>query len=196
MSRIKNVQLDRQALKAATKTPPKFVGDKDKKEVEENLSPFEQERRALLFFKENFSTNPKKLKKLARSVLDDYPPFIQNGLLFNILVSKKPAAYLLTCFDHLDQFPDIIKGLIAEGNHGMVIYKRQIYGLEIKTIKNWLREGDKWDYNQELDIQDSLINAWMDAHGFVNVTDAKIVLFDDFGFSGMPRGFSYNASDK
>lgn len=196
MSRIRNPQLQRQAILGRMKNPPKPKPEETKKEVKTKLSPFEQERQVLLFFKATFPTKAKKLVRLAQKVYDEYPSFIQNGLLQNIMVAKDPIAYLETCFDHLEEFPEIIDRLIAEGNHGMVIYKRQIYGLEIKTVKNWLRQGDKWDYEQELDIQDSLINAWMDAHEFVNVKDAKIVLFDEFGFSGMPRGFSYNTSEK
>lgn len=148
--------------------------------------PLNEEKKILDYFRENFTTNPKKLKQMARRIAPQCAPFIQNGLITSIVLAKDPVKYLKKAFQQLDEMKDVIESLIASGAHGMIIIKDTIYPIEVKTVKNWLKEGDRWDPEQELLMQHDFCNKWMEEHnkGYFH---GKVVLFKQFGFSGIPR---------
>lgn len=159
----------------------------DPMEITADLSPMEQENQVLEYFKKNFTTNPKKLCKMALRIWNDQPEFIQKGLLENILTAANPANMLREFFQMMIEWKQIVPGLIADGAHGMIVDdKNVIYGVEIKANPKWLREGDRWDLGQEADIQDEVMKQWMADRGLKHF-HGKIALFDEFGFSGMAR---------
>lgn len=161
------------------------------KTVESTLTPLEQENLALDFFELKFSLNPKKLVQLAKRMYPTQPDFVQRGLLMDVMNVKDPVNYLRRCFALREQFVKAIDDFSSKGHHGMMVVGDNIYPLTIATSKNWLRPKDRWNYDEELDIQDKLINEWMDSYGVKIVKDAKIVLFTNFGFSGIPRGWAW-----
>jgi hypothetical protein len=159
----------------------------DPQEIVADLSPIEQENQVLEYFKNNFTTNPKKLCKMARRIWNDQPEFIQRGLLQNILDDVNPAKMLKMFFKMMAEWKQIVPDLIADGAHGMIVdNKNVIYGIEVKANPKWLRENDRWDLGQEADIQDEVIKQWMADQGLKHF-HGKIALFDEFGFSGMAR---------
>jgi hypothetical protein len=156
-------------------------------EIEAALSPIEQENQVLEYFKNNFTTNPKKLCKMAVRIWNDQPAFIQKGLLQNILDAADPVNMLRDFFHMMDEWKQIVPSLIADGAHGMIVDKKNvIFGVEIKANEKWLRSNDLWNPDQEADIQDEVMKQWMADQGLKHF-HGKIVLFDNFGFSGMCR---------
>lgn len=155
-------------------------------------SPMQQETQMFDYLRANFTTNPKKLKKLARRLAEDpaTPGFISNGLLTSIVLHKEPVKFLRRMFRQIEEWPALIEGLISDGNHGMIIIERGdnevIYPCKIDTRANWLRVNDKWNPEDERLIQLDLAQGWMKEHnkGYIH---CKVVLFQPFGFSGIPR---------
>jgi hypothetical protein len=62
----------------------------------------------------------------------------------------------------------------------------EIHGVTIKTQESWLTENKQWDKDQEYEIQEEIVDLWMKANGKTKL-DGMIVLFDEFGFSGIAR---------
>lgn len=148
--------------------------------------PMCQEEVVLNYFRDNFTTNPKKLKALARRIAPTCAPFIQNGLITSIILAEDPVKYLRKAIQQFEEMAGVIKQLLASGAHGMIIVKDDIYPIEVKTLTKWLDEGDPWDPEQEMLLQHDFCNAWMKEHnkGYFH---GKVVLFKAFGFSGIPR---------
>lgn len=154
---------------------------------EEEKSPFMQENEVLTYFQDNFTTNRKKLIKMATALHPKVSPFIRRGLIFSILNAPDPVKYLLSAFADMDQYNIVIKDLIEAGNHGMIITKANvIYPVNIKAWPHWLVEDKKWNLDEEIEIQHQLIKNFI-VEQQVPYFHGKIVLFPKFGFSGMPR---------
>jgi hypothetical protein len=155
--------------------------------VTAGLSYRQQEDAVLQYFADNWTTNPKKLKKMALKIWADQPDWIQRGLLQNIIEDDKPAQLLEMFFTIMAEWKDVVPKLIADGNHGMIIKgSNEIHGFDLKANPKWLTEDDLWNHEQEIEIQDTVIRQWMAQEGLTKF-HGKIVLFDEFGFSGMLR---------
>jgi hypothetical protein len=160
--------------------------DEDDTPVTGNLSPRQQEDAVLEFFKANFTTNPKKVKRMALKMWGSQPAFIQKGMLENILAAHDPVKMLLEFFSLMDEWKSVIPDLLAAGYHGLILNGATIHGFNLKTQVNWLKEEDRWCLEQEADIQNQVIKTWMEERGLKRF-HGKILMFDEFGFSGVAR---------
>lgn len=159
-----------------------------------DLEPFDQEIHLLEYFEQNFSTNPKKMLKLARKLRDQHPPFIQRSFFDTLEQTRDPIKWLRRCFVEMRHYPVIMEQLMNEGNHGMIMERDKIYGFALDTNKNWTRKSDRWSEEQERQIIDEALLLWMCVErrrAFIG----RIVLFRDFGFSGISYEVDQNFSD-
>lgn len=161
----------------------------DETQPEVNKTPLMEENEVLRYFQDHFTTNPKKLKKLACRLHPKVSPFIRRGIIYNILQATDPVAYLRKCFVDMEAYTVIIKDLIEDGNHGMIIIGDEIHGIEIETTirTDWLKTGaTRWEAEQEIEIQHAVVKAFVTKNQIAHF-HGKVVLFPAFGFSGMPR---------
>jgi hypothetical protein len=145
--------------------------------------PLMAEAAILQFFKNNFTTNPKKLVKLAWRVRPHCAEYVIKGLLNTIVKSKDPVGYLQKCFQDIDDLVKLIPELVAEGFHGMIMVNDVIYPLTLDTRDNWLKE--RWSEDDELEILERLAVQWMRLYD-QTYFQGKVVLWPAFGFSGIP----------
>lgn len=157
-------------------------------EIEEKLKPFEQEKAILQYFKDNFTTNPKKLKKLALRLMPHQPDFIQNGLFKDLLSHPDPVGYLRQCFEMILDYAIVIENLIEDGCHGMIIYGKTIVPIRLVSPAKWLTEKDRWCPDQEIDIIKQNVDAWFSAEKMITAR-GRVVLFREHGFTGVARDF-------
>ena len=158
-------------------------------------TPLQEETDAIEFFKANFTTNPKKLKKLAAREEHRFSEFIQKGLIASIKKSPDPVGYLRRCFKQIVDFQIVTEQLIADGHHGMLVLNDVIYPVTLETNSKWLQEHDKWTEDDELLIHREVVANWMDANK-IGYFYGKVVLFTAFGFSGMPGIVKMRAAEK
>lgn len=155
--------------------------------MENQLTPIQQEANFLRFLKDNFTTDPKALKKLATKEGMKHSETVRQGIVFSINRSKDPVGYVRECFKQAFDYPIIIEEFIANGDHGMLVVDGAVYPVRVDVKwSHWLIAKDKWDQEQELDIQHDLVKQWMIANK-VNTFKGKICLFPYFGFSGLFR---------
>lgn len=155
--------------------------------VDTTLPALEQEGQVLNWFRDSGVTNPKKLVKMAQKIHDTIPEFISRSITHNVLNARYPAKFLAEAYREMDDYPIIISGLIADGNHGMLMCDDNIYGLVVNTRwASWMEAKHRWDMDQEAEIQDEMVNEWMESNLIRSFT-GRIVLFREFGFSGMAR---------
>lgn len=159
--------------------------DLTKEKIDETLTPLEQENIVMEYLKANFSTNPKKLVKMVRRIEGNIPMFIRRSVIHTLLTIKNPVKYLEECLLEMLDYPVLIKQLIEEGNHGMIIDNDKLFGFEVKANPRWLRVDDKWNVEDEKDIIDEVVEQHMTKYKLREFT-GRIMLFRDFGFSGMP----------
>ena len=146
----------------------------------------EKETKMLQLFRDNYTTNPKKLLKFAKKIWPTQSKFLQEGILRNLFEAKDPVDYLNKCLQQAEEYPVIIKQLVADGKHGFMVRKGVIYPIEIKARDNWLKANDRWTVEDEDEIMDKWVKAWMKEN---NVRDfqARVMLFAEFGFSGIMK---------
>lgn len=152
----------------------------------QQLTPIQEEAAFLKFLKEHFTTNPKKLRKLVARQVPHQPPEIVTGIMTSIALSKDPVGYVQECFRQAEVYPQIIDEFIAQGDHGMIVVDNVVSPVRINANPRWLKENDRWNPEDELDIQHALIEQWMIENN-VNSFKGKIALFPYFGFSGYFR---------
>lgn len=162
-----------------------------------DLTPFQQELHVLGWFRDNFTTNPKKLKKMNLYICPLLPLFLQETLCLKLGATRDPVAFLKQAFQDLDAFPAIMQGLIADGNHGMIMEGSKIYGVVINTLEKWLdpvKDG-KWSPDHEDEIMDQLLLTWMVKERRQRF-QGRLVLFTQFGFSGTPQAVDHKFSEQ
>ena len=65
----------------------------------------------------------------------------------------------------------------------MLVFNRIVYGVKLDTRENWLTEDKEWTIEDEDEILQRLVRAWMKENEFKKFK-GKIALFPEFGFSG------------
>lgn len=158
----------------------------DEVEASQQLTPIQEEAAFLKLLKENWTTNPKKLKKLAIRESAKQPAVIVEGIIASILRSPNPVGYVKECFRQAEVYPQIIAQFIADGYHGMMVVANVVHPVKLETRVNWLNVKDPWTEEQEIDIQHQVVDNWMAENG-LNRYYGKIALFPVFGFSGYFR---------
>jgi hypothetical protein len=162
-----------------------------------SLPAFQQELHILGWFQENFTTNPKKLKKMSARIRPSLPSWIQASLCDALERSTDPVKMLQMAFKDLAAYPAIMAGLIADGNHGMIMEGNNIYGISLDTNEKWLNpnKDGKWSLEDESDIIDKALLHWM-AKERKRVFKGRLTLFPEFGFTGVPYHAPHRFDDK
>ena len=133
-------------------------------------------------------TNPKKMIKLCKRMLLEKRPEVQVRLLRDILAAADPIKYAKECITKIRDCAIVVENFIADGHHGMIMIKDDVYPVTLSTkIKTqWLTDGKPWDPTDEMELQHHAAQDWMRIHdkGYFH---GKVILFPQFGFSGVPR---------
>lgn len=165
-------------------------------EFPKDLPPFQQELHVLSWFRDNFSPNPKKIGEMNLYIYPLVPKFIQENFCKTLAMTSNPGKFLQRAFKDIDAYPKVMGGLIAEGNHGMILDGSKIYGFELDTRENWLNpeKDGKWTLDQEHEIVDKALISWM-AKERIRKFKGRVVLFPNFGFSGTPFNAEFRFKD-
>lgn len=131
-------------------------------------------------------TNPKKIRKLATKLYGQATNTIQKKLCLDLIKSKDPIAKLEHCVTLIEDTSIIIEELVESGHHGMIIMGKDISPVKIDTLKKWLVSDDRWSLEDEFEIQNRVAEDWLRTNGKTEFL-GKVVLFPQFGFSGVPR---------
>lgn len=154
--------------------------------VMEERPALEDESYILGLFEEQNFTNPKKLKKFATRLYKEAQTEVQQWLIMDILTAADPIKYLNDAIAKIRDCAVIIEQFIEDGCHGMIMMGNNVYPVKLETVQKWLIEQKPWDPEQEMLIQHDAANSWMREHDKGRFS-GKVVLFPQFGFSGIPR---------
>lgn len=150
-----------------------------------DLPPFQQELHIINWFKENFTSNPKKLKKLCLRIRPKLPEFIQASLCDTLYNSNDPVNFIKRAIADMEAWPEAMATLLEAGNHGMIMDGGTLHGITLDTRDNWLKTDDsKWHIDDEYEIIDKAVNRWMVSERRRHFK-GRIVLLHEFGFSGI-----------
>lgn len=162
-----------------------------------DMEPFDQEIHLLNFFEANFIPNAKKMLKMARRLRHLHPMFIQRSFFDTLEQTRDPLKWLKRCFVEAKDYPIIMKELMEQGNHGMIMEGLDIHGFALDTgvATRWLSRKDlPWVEEQEREIIDTALLMWMSVNRRREFR-GRIVLFRDFGFSGISYEVDQYLSD-
>jgi len=168
-------------LKKNTQKVPEYVHNEDQ-------TAEQQEHDVMKWIEENFTTHPKRLVKLIQRLRGRVPTWIERSLCDTVLVVKDPVEWARLCIKEAAMYPVLMKKLRDEGNHGMVFWKNELYGFNLNTNPKWLngKATERWTEEDENAILTEALATWMIKHR-VRKFDNRIMLFTEFGFSGIPR---------
>jgi hypothetical protein len=165
----------------------------------EYKDPFKEERVVFDHFQANWTTNPKKLQKLATRMIQsgEYSEYLVEGVLKSVLLTRDPLGYLKECLKQHDDYSVLIPDFIEQGYHGIIKDKwtDTLYPIEVKALAKWLKLEDRWAEEQEIEIMETAVTSWMKAYNF-DKFDGKVLLFPIFGFSGYFRTMKFPTKDK
>lgn len=148
-----------------------------------------QENLVLRRFKELNTRNPKKLVQFAKKLYGEVETTLQRKFCLDIINADNPVKYLEECMGLIYDCANLIEGFIETGHHGMMFTGddgKTVHPLKLNTRENWLKEGQRWDPEQEREIMYELCEQWM-VETNQTLVHTKILLFPKFGFSGIPR---------
>lgn len=131
-------------------------------------------------------TNAKKIKKLATRLLSEADNEIAKMVCMDIIKAKDPCEKLKRSISLINDASVLVEEFIEQGAHGMIIIGSDTYTVEVKTMSKWLDQKDKWTEEDEVDIQYKAAEDWLRAYNQKKFL-GKVVLFSQFGFSGVPR---------
>lgn len=135
--------------------------------------------------------NAKKVKKFAARMYNECTLEIQKRLCRDIYRADDPVKYMKSCISKIRDCAILVEQFIEDGCHGMIFTGAN--GVDVWPVMlttrietNWLKDGKRWDEEQEMIIAHDCANNWMKEHdkGYFY---GKVVLFPKFGFSGEPR---------
>lgn len=153
----------------------------------DDLNGWDLEQHVLQWFEDNMPKSNKKLIKMSRYMRPLIPEYMGKSLcdVIENPRSYDPIAWLKQVIKELRLIPGIIDGLIADGNHGMIMDKGEIYGFSLITQESWLKgAGGDWLEDQEKEIGNQAVKDWMVANHRRKFL-GRYVLFEQFGFSGV-----------
>lgn len=168
--------------KFSTRAPLPFVFNTDG-------TPLEQENCVIDYFFDNWAPKKKNIYKIAKRIYAQTPRFIQRSILDHIMDgSVDPVQFMLACFDEKAEWAKIMKELLDKGDHGMIDHDSKVYGVNLNTNPRWLndKQQKRWHPDDEWAIMKEAVDLWEKEHGVENFS-GKIMLFPEYGFSGMPR---------
>lgn len=154
------------------------------------MDALKQESAILDILKANMS-NPKKLLKLVTKLHDESPHELQRKLCIQILQADNPKQYVDYCIRRIEDFATVMEHEIANGNHGIIFVGKDgdiVYPIKLDVIASWLDATKPWTADDEYDIMETAVKSYMANNNRKSIL-AKVVLFPQFGFSGVPRMF-------
>lgn len=157
--------------------------------------PFAEEAVIHQYFKDNWTDNPKKLKKMAaRLALDENVPLhLVTGILLSVARTSNPVGYLKECFKQHTDYSILIPQFMEEGHHGIIWKDKELFPISVHTNRKWMRKDDKWNPSQEVEIMEAAVKEWMIAYGKKKF-DGKVMLFAEFGFTGKFRAIKLDVA--
>lgn len=161
------------------------------------MSILEQESDILRVLEESGITNPKKLVKLAKRLHNESPHELQRKLCVEIIKSPRPVEYVKHCIQKIKDFAEMVQFEVKRGNHGMLIVGSKmdiIIPIKLKLPENWIKDGIPWVEDDERDIMRQAAENYLRTSTRKYLL-AKVVLFPEFGFSGIPRVFEFTKED-
>jgi len=168
--------------KFSTRPPSRFVFPVDG-------TPMEQENAVIAYFYDNWAAKKKNLYNLAKRIYPQVPKFIQRSLLNPVLrYEVDPVDFWVSCFDEKAIWLEIIERMLKEGNHGVIWSKDgSVHGINLNTQPRWLndKQQKRWHPDDEWAIMKDVVDRWEEEHGTLD--GGKVMLFPEFGFSGMPK---------
>ena len=179
---IARLMRDYRNPKFSSKPPAKFVFD-------DTVPPMEQENQVIDYFFDNWVPKKKNIHKMVKRIYPQVPKFLQRSILDCILnFEVEPVGFMISLFDEKAKWAEIMPQMLAEGNHGVISDDFKVYGFEIKTVPRWLndKQQPRWHPDDEYDIMQKAIEDFVKDHK-LSYVDVRIMLFPEFGFSGMPR---------
>lgn len=165
--------------------------------TDSKYSGLEEESAILDLFEQIKNPKHKKVRAFAIRMYAECTSEVQKRLCRDIYQAPEPVKYMYECIDKIRQCAVIIKQFVADGCHGMIFTGKngdEVYPVKLDTRENWLTEGKEWDPEQEMIIQHDCANNWMKEHDAGHFL-GKVVLFPEFGFSGIPRIIEMRCGD-
>lgn len=169
-------------------------------EFDPTAEAVEQERQVIGWFRDYPPKNPKKLLERIERIYHQVPEFIQKSFCNTLLNPKvKDKMKVLAQFIwEIESVPKLIEELKRQGNHGMVIYKMNLYGIKLDANPKWLSKKDlhDWTNEQETEICEEAVETWMIENRVRHFNRDKVVLFSQYGFSGVARLMDIKMDDE
>lgn len=161
-------------------------------------STLEQESGILDYFRNLNTTNPKKIKRLAQRLYFAAQHDLQRKVCKDILDTKDPYGMITDYLNRIDDFIILSKQFVEDGHHGILFTGDNgdiVYPITLDTLPHWLDDpNDKWNEDDEKEIMLNLAKEYLRTTTLKR-TLVKVVLFQDFGFSGAPRIFEVRRED-
>lgn len=146
----------------------------------------QMENEILNLFVGMVNPKPKKIVNLAKKLMFERTHSIEQRLLKDIIYHTDPLGFVQRCLALLDDLTNMIPGMVADGYHGVIIIKDEVFPTKVNAPQSWLVRGQYWDPEQEYEIQKQVVGEYLETYD-KNYALCKVVLFSDFGFSGIPR---------
>lgn len=155
-----------------------------------NLSTMDQEFHVLSWFQDNFPKSPKKLIAMSRYIRPLLPEYYTRSIcdVLEDPCTKDPIKWMKACIREMTEFPKLIDAMIANGDHGMIFDKGNLYPISLKTNPKWLsgKDTELWTEEDEREIGDMAVCVWMCEQRRRHFT-GRYALFEQFGFSGIAK---------
>lgn len=154
-------------------------------------SALEQESGILKAIKAANLKNPKKLVKFVTKLYSECEWDIQKMFCLQIIEAKDPVGYVDLCIRRIEDCAVIMENMVEESNHGMMFVGANgdtVLPIRLNTMEKWLTEMGKWHPDDEFEIGRDAADAYYEQHPNVP-GPIKLVLFPQFGFTGIPRYF-------
>lgn len=132
---------------------------------------------------------PLKIIKRARRLFNEVDTPVKKRLCRDLMSAADPVDYLERCIVLINDCAIVMEQFLADGAHGMIMTgkdRREVYPVVLSTQKNWLEDGKQWHPEDEQIIQNQAADAWMREYDKGSF-EGMVVLFTQFGFSGIPR---------
>lgn len=148
----------------------------------------QQEYDVMNYLEKHFTTHPKRMMKTIQALRGKVPTWVEKSICDVAYSVTDLIGWMQLCFKESRQYPVMMKKLRDEGNHGMVFWKNELWGFSLNTNQNWLngKAKEKWSPEQEEEILTEALASWMVANRVRKFND-RIMLFAEYGFSGIPR---------
>lgn len=156
--------------------------------LDTTLNPMEQELSVLAYIRDNLPKSNKKMINMSRYLRKILPVHFIKSICDTLEDPRtaNPLKWMQACINEMEEYPKIVRRLIEEGNHGMIMDGGNMYGFNLNTNPKWLsgKDTERWTKEDEQEIGNAAVKEWMIKNRRRHFDD-KYLLFDEFGFSGI-----------